>query len=532
MEYNLIEEPIIRVEQASGAQDALTLPQVYGALAADQIAHYPALRPHQVFAWHTFLVQVAAMGLEVLEWNEPPGDDELAWTKVLRALTPDWPNDEPWSLVAPPEHPALLQAPIPKADLPKYKKEFKNEVSAPDALDMLVTAKNHDLKGSRMAHSYPDDWLFALVSLQTQEGVMGKGKYGIARMNGGYGSRSYIALRSADSSVGTAFWRDLTIVVEERDALWDAAQTHGLATQQAVPLLWAESWSAGDQPLPLSRLHPLFVEVCRRVRLESRDGRLFARTAGSKYARVAAGHLKGDLGDPWTPIELSDPPKSLSITSEGFSYRRLSELIFGSTGRTYRLPVLAEPSGRERTASIQLVAASIARGQGKTEGFHSRVVDIPPKAVSLLADDKQGMAQRAQERVRRAGDAQGKCLRSALIVLLQKGPADPEWKKPSNASLTEPWLVHFDRRVDQCFFPELWRSLDMDEEESSHAWENVLADIARETLEAASEAAPRLDERRIIAQARARNMLEGALSKHLPNLRQKKEAIEADDESQ
>ena len=147
MKYNLIEEPIIRVERMSGARETMTLPQVYGALVADEIAHYTALRPHQVFAWHTFLVQVAAMGLEALEWNDPPGDDESAWTEILRALTPDWPDDEPWSLVAPPEHPALLQAPIPKADLPKYKKEFKNEISAPDALDMLVTAKNHDLKG-------------------------------------------------------------------------------------------------------------------------------------------------------------------------------------------------------------------------------------------------------------------------------------------------------------------------------------------------------------------------------------------------
>ena len=39
MGYNLIEEPIIRVEQASGARETLTLPQVYSALAADQIVH-------------------------------------------------------------------------------------------------------------------------------------------------------------------------------------------------------------------------------------------------------------------------------------------------------------------------------------------------------------------------------------------------------------------------------------------------------------------------------------------------------------
>ena len=40
----------------------------------------------------------------------------------------------------------------------------------------------------------PDDWLMALVSLQTQEGVMGAGKYGVARMNSGYGSRGCSAV--------------------------------------------------------------------------------------------------------------------------------------------------------------------------------------------------------------------------------------------------------------------------------------------------------------------------------------------------
>ena len=268
--------------------------------------------------------------------------------------------------------------------------------------------------------------------------------------------------------------------------------------------------------------------MCRRIRLESRDGRLLAQTAGSKHARVAANHLNGDLGDPWTLVELSDPPKSLSITSEGFSYRRLSELIFGSDKRSYRLPLLAEPSEQERTASAQLVATGIARGQGKTEGFHSQVVDIPPKAVSLLAGDRQVIAQRAQERVRRAGEAQGKCLRSSLIALFQI----QNGRNHLNDDLTKPWLDRFDHRVDQRFFSELWHSLEMDEEDASHEWDKTLADIARKTLDAASEAAPCLDEWRIMAQARARNMLEGALYKHLPNLRRKKVAVEANDEPQ
>ena len=61
--------------------------------------------------------------------------------------------------------------------------------AAADALDMLVTSKNHDLKAARIHHAHADDWLFALISLQTQEGFLGSGNYGVSRMNGGFASR-------------------------------------------------------------------------------------------------------------------------------------------------------------------------------------------------------------------------------------------------------------------------------------------------------------------------------------------------------
>ena len=522
--FNVIEEPIIRVELTSGVRERSTLPQVFAALLADRVETWPALRPHQAPAWHAFLVQIAAMGLEALGRTEPPGDDEAGWSEVLRALTPDWPADEPWCLVTPPRFPSLLQAPVPETAIPKYEKEFKNRVLAPDALDMLATAKNHDLKAERMRHAAPDDWLFALVSLQTQEGVMGRGNYGIARMNSGYGNRSYISFRPAEASPGAAFRRDLTAVIGGQNILWDAAQTRGLGTDEAIALLWTVPWD-GQASMPLSRLHPLFVEICRRVRLGCREESLFARIANSDHSRVDAKHLHGDLADPWTPVERADSSKALSITSEGFSYRRMTELLFGSNKRSWRLPLLARSRGRKGASALQIVGAGIARGQGKTEGFHRRVVDIPAKAVSLMESGDESTGARAQERVRRAGEVQGKCLRAALIVLVQKGPAEPEWKKPTNASLTKPWTDRFDTLVDRVFFPELWRSLDMSSEEADHAWSRLLADLARETLDAASEAAPRADDRRIMARARASNLLESALRRHLPSLHRAEETM-------
>ena len=519
--FNVIEEPIIRVEHRSSARERLTLPQTLAALARDQVETWPALRPHQAPAWHAFLVQIAAMGLETLGRTQAPSD-EAGWSETLRALTQEWPNDEPWCLVTPPGSPALLQAPAPERDPKEYEKQFKQEVLTPDALDMLVTTKNHELKAERMRDAAPDDWLFALVSLQTQGGYSGPRLYGIARMNKGLGNRSYVSLRPSGASAGAAFTRDLDAVVGGRKALRNAGEARGVGTEEAIALLWTVGWREGES-MPLSRLHPLCVEICRRVRLERREEKLVARRAHSGRARVDAEHAHGDLADPWTPIQRSDAPRALSMTSEGLTYQRMTELMFGSTKRSWQLPMLARAGGRESTSRLEIVGAGIARGQGRTEGFHRRIVDIPPKAAALVESGDEDTATRARERVRQAGDVQGKCLRAALIVLVQKGTAEPQWKKPTNTSLTKPWIDQFEREVDQAFFPELWQSLDMSDDDASHAWSRTLARIARETLEAAAEAAPRAGERRVMAHARASNMLESALHKQLGGAHREKE---------
>ena len=67
--------------------------------------------------------------------------------------------------------------------------EYKNTVGTPDELDMLVTSKNHDVKSAVAESASANDWIFALISLQTSEGFSGAGNYGISRMNGGLGCR-------------------------------------------------------------------------------------------------------------------------------------------------------------------------------------------------------------------------------------------------------------------------------------------------------------------------------------------------------
>jgi CRISPR system Cascade subunit CasA len=505
---------MIRVIDSAGKLALLSLPEVFAALSVDLVSSFPALRPHQAPAWHAFLVQVAAMGAEVLGLDEPPGDDPAAWAALLRALTPEYKDDEPWRLVAPLDRPAFFQPPVPEGNLNGF-----GTVEAPDALDLLITSKNHDFKAVRMVAAEPDDWIFALISLQTQEGFLGAGNYGIARMNGGFANRPYMRLGPSGGGFGAQVMRDLRVLIAQRDAIWDRAQVLTIGTRDDVvlPLVWLDAWD-GTNSLPLSDLHPLFVEICRRVRLAERGEGLVARTASSKTARIASKGSNGVLDDPWAPVELgSDSAKLLTIAADGFSYRKVTELLFPSGKRQYRKPRLGVPQDAEKGRGLTLQLHALARGQGKTEGFHRREIDIPAGAAARLDGDDL-TAQRAHERLRQAGTVEGKVLRPALIVLMQKGPEQPAWTKPSNDGLAGPTLRRFDQRVDQAFFPALWASLELEADAAALAWLKLLADYARQGLAEAQEAAPRSDERRVIAHARARNLLEGALIKNFPQL--------------
>ena len=178
----------VRMSTMSGGATAhASLPEIYAALMRDEIDAFPALRPHQRHAWHAFLVQLGVMAVHRAGLSDPPEEAE-EWPRLLRGLTSDFPDDEPWHLVVDDiAKPAFLQPPASSED---KRKDYKNRVETPDELDMLVTGKNHDLKINVAVNADPDDWLFALLTLQTMEGLHGCGATtASARMNGGASSR-------------------------------------------------------------------------------------------------------------------------------------------------------------------------------------------------------------------------------------------------------------------------------------------------------------------------------------------------------
>jgi CRISPR system Cascade subunit CasA len=395
--------------------------------------------------------------------------------------------------------PAFLQPPVPERSL----KEFKNAEQTPDAIDLLVTSKNHDVKAERIGSGTPEHWMFALVSLQTMQGVLGSGQYGIARMNGGFGNRPCFAF-APTTGWGARFGRDLGVLLKSRESV---ASRYGYPVEEGKALLWLEPWN-GKKSLSLNACDPFFIEVCRRVRFEWKGEWLQARTTGTQVSRLHAKEQAGVTGDPWTPVHRAQA-KALTLPEEGFSYRKMQELLFSGD---YEHGI----AGTLTSQDTLCVASALVRGQGKTEGWHERILPIPPPARRLFAspEGRERLSAMAKARVDMAARAQQMVLKPALCALLQEGPEKLDYKDTRVA----PWLRSFDREVDAVYFNALWDDLELPPEQADRAWERRALGLAEAELARATQSAPLSAARRYRAIAAGERLFHAAARKHFPDL--------------
>jgi len=189
---NLLADPVLRMETPQGIS-CIDLPGLLAALGGGRAVSLPGLQRHQEDAVHVFLCYLAGAVLARQDRGEPTQDADF-WRRGIRELTraDGGADDSAWTLVVEdPLQPAFMQPPPAGGD---GVKNLRPKGMTPDALDVLPTAKNHDVKAVRAVRSDPEDWIFALVSLQTMSGYFGAGDYGVARMNRGSASRPVVEL--------------------------------------------------------------------------------------------------------------------------------------------------------------------------------------------------------------------------------------------------------------------------------------------------------------------------------------------------
>lgn len=497
LQFSLLTEPLIRYRRAVDAVTVqVSLPQLFVALAADEVRDYPALRPHQRHPWHAFLVQLAAIALHHAKRTTAfEAADE--WRDALLALTPDDPDGAAWCLVSPPNRPALLQAAVPDGPVD----EWKSVAFAADEIDMLVTSKNHDIKGSRARRAQPEDWLFALLSLQTQEGFLGAGNYGISRMNGGFASKPGIGVAAAGLQ-GVRWSRDIAALLAHRER---TVEERGLQGEGGLALVWLAPWD-GLGSLSFAALDPFYIEICRRIRLQSAGGDIRSIGIGTKAARIAAKELNGLTGDAWTPIDV-EGGKALTITSDGFPYKLVSELMFGGK---YQSPVAQNLTQSISGQRLVFIAQGVTRGQGKTEGFHERRVPISPKARGLMASNqKDSLARLATRRIAEIGGVRT-LLWVSLSVLFASGKSGDDSK--SNKAKATKFSDPFEQAEDARFFDDLNEEIEtVDPDATRLLWMQGLIKRAEAVLKTAFDAGPRNGIQKYGAQSAALSRFHGGL---------------------
>ena len=538
--HNLLKDPLIRVI-VGGVLQTATLPETYALLMRDRVDAFPALRAHQRHAWHAFLVQTGVMAMRSGRIMHPPIPSNAAsWATMLRLLTEPihdeywakYPLDEPWSLIVDDiETPAFMQ---PPASAPELAKDYKNESATPDDLDMLVTSKNFEVKTARAHDAQPDDWLFTLINLQTMAGFSGGGNYGIVRMNGGLSNRPGFSL-APSQRIGACVKRDMEELLE-RDFIGGDGAVGGAA------LLWLREWDGRkDEALRLDELNPLFVEICRRVRLYGHNGGavMRARRATSRGPRIDPGDTKGVTGDPWTPVmKTPKESKSLTVSAGGFTQRRMMQWL---SGGDWRLPELCKASAAEiEGGDMLLVARALARGQGRTEGYYEYLSPVGGRMMAAMtnpdSDAAKDFASIANGRLEQVAIVQ-RILSHAIQIFLAGGNANG--LSAERRKLAQPYMNDMDKLVGLGFLTQLQRELDADDESARRAlreeWlmnehKDGVVDFARAQLRSARASLPCPSVHRHKADVKSEGMFEGRIrgANGLPFLfeREKAAAIE------
>ena len=489
-----------------------SLPGLFAATARGDVTRFHRLRAHQRTAWHMFRVQLAALALRQAGRSDPP-TDEAAWRDLLGALTPD--HETAWHLLAERAKPAFMQPPEPGG--------LKWEpIATPDALDMLITARNHDLKAAIAEDATTEDWAYALVSLQTGEGYGGRGPknldgtqggYGsIARMNGGRSSRPFLGLAPAASGsapdLGGWWRRDVAVLLKTQNEPSEL-------TRGGLALLWCTPWPEGEA-IRVDRIDPWAIEVCRRIRLLQRDGNVVAKRAGSSRRRLEAEALRGVMGDAWAPItKAKEKAEALKLGEGRFDYRRIFDLMLSGN---WAIPAAAQVQDGEAAGDMVLIAEALSRTK-KTHGLKSRTVPIPERARGLFRDERSQLADAAAKQIEDV-DGAGRALREATALYALGGDREKlkELKQTSRGrnrikAIASTACARLEKAADAVFFEHLWghAASGSDGEAAHERFRRHLVDTARAELSRAFAAIPCPTINAPRARVRARSKLEGLL---------------------
>lgn len=482
---NLLFDPIFRV-QTNQDQLVLCLPALLERLGKKEIDHFVGLQKHQHDAFHVFLCYLAGAILARYGCQNLIQDEEF-WRNGLLELA-GMNGKDAWELIVEDiSRPAFMQPPIPDIN-PRSSSVF----TTPDELDVLQTAKNHDVKRTRAANSPIDVWVYALVSLQTMSGFLGKGNQGISRMNSGFGNRAIVEL-IRDQQPGQRWIDAVSRLLEHRNRLLSGPFGYN---PNGLVLVWLEPWD-GKTSLELTVLDPFYVEICRRIRLSRGSATISAHSYPAETPRIAAKELSGVVGDPWLPIDLKDVgsgkqgvAKALTFPPVGITAEYMRRIIFEEK---IELSVLQKPQSNWHGNYLFSVSVLI-RGQGTTDGFYEWEVEIPEqKARSIFQRTKERdeLISLSQEAINYVATMRDRVLKPSVLAFLLGAPDRLRFDRKFANDVWTGLSRRFETLWSVDYFPWLFSIPDgFNEQDELRKWTSILQKHALTVLEEAEGALP------------------------------------------
>ena len=537
MENNLLTEKWLTVVSRQGDKRKVSLPELFSELERNDVADFPALLPHQRGPFHVFLVQLACHALETsgaAEHLPDPTPEEPwkllgqhspdEWQQMIRGIVPGYfeqfPNDEPWCLITNDlSKPAFMQCPVAQNSWGDYK-----AVIHPDDLDLLIASKNFGIKSGTLQNAQTEDWFFALISLQTNCGYGGAGYYACSRQNGSCASRPIFTLQYTTSPC--ARWgRNVRVILEKYDnEEFDSLNRNALFAPERLGkrLLWLDPWD-GRASYRLDELHPLFIEISRRVRAVKNSDKILFRQATSKCARIEndTDQTGGYLGDPWEPTVIEK--KKIKVFGSKTSYAHIANILADSND--CRKPLLLHwHEGIDPENEMSLWYSMVMKGQCVTDGYTEKVIPIDVQNMIVI----ETFFAVSSAMIDLAGTAK-KVLGEALAVYLQCGNGSSDSKNSKidwSSSVIKTWMPviqnQMEQKIDADFFPHLWRACDamkeagdeLDNNRATAEWKNHLAQLVNTYYKRGVESLPRRSAQRIKAQAVSRLRLRALIAKN------------------
>ncbi len=507
---NILQDPVFRVTDHHHPH-TLTLPEVLEALGRDAVDHFLGLQGHQQDAVHVFLSYLAATILARRHETIPRQPADF-WLSGFRALARR-PDDDAWTLVvANQDHPAFLQPPVlspPALSPEKY--------PTPDALDVLNSSQNHEIKKNRASHAYPDEWIYALITLQMMSPYLGQGTSAISRM---YANQRLIVEVTDNLRYGPRWSHAVTRLLAYRPTL---LREPYLYRDDGVTLTWVPPWPVGES-LSLRELDPFYIDISRRIRLVATDTgcqALKINPTNDNTPRIAAKTQNGNLGDAWIPVNIDPGPKNnlphRALSTEKVDAAFLQRILFE---RHVILAPLQRPE-RAWQESLYFIISLLIRGKnaGQTDGFSRTVLRIPAPAQHTIFGP---VAQRdlwGDYSARMINDAQNmqRILKTALMAYLEAGPEQLQRQRQSIRKWRERAMTQWTAQWQTQYFSHLWTAIDKNSSMRT-AWQEDLAGFAVTVLNQAERTWPTPANRYYRSCVVAHNTFDRQLATTFPDL--------------